>query len=138
MTVLIDTNVAVAVLRGRSHPVRDRFRSAIAAGEELWISSISLFELWYGVARSSHAAANAQRLRTFLAGPINVAGFTTADAVRAGDIRHALAGNGTPIGPYDLLIAAQAVRMDATLVTGNISEFERVEGLTVESWSAVP
>jgi tRNA(fMet)-specific endonuclease VapC len=94
-----------------------------------------LFELWYGVARSRHRADNTQRLRSFMSGAVTVLPFEEEDAATAGDLRAELERRGTPIGPYDLLIAAQALRARVTLVTANVSEFRRVPGLNWEDWS---
>jgi tRNA(fMet)-specific endonuclease VapC len=95
-----------------------------------------LYELWYGVARCQRRHENAERLRVFLSGNINVVPFDEEDAATAGDLRAALEQAGTPIGPYDLLIATQALRSGATLVTANVSEFARVHGLVWQDWSA--
>ena len=95
-----------------------------------------LFELWYGIARSQRRRQNANLLRTFLSGPLTIVPFDEDDAATAGELRAALAAAGTPIGPYDLLIAAQALRTGATLVTANVSEFARVQGLIWEDWTA--
>lgn len=134
-SVVIDTNVAIAVLRDKPRAVRRRYRESVRDGVDVWMSTISLFELWYGVARSSHVQLNTERLRTFLAGPINVAGFTSTDAANAGELRAQLTATGTPVGPYDLLIGAQAMRLGGRLVTANGREFERVPGLVVEDWT---
>jgi tRNA(fMet)-specific endonuclease VapC len=115
--------------------VRERFRRALADGASITLSSVVLFELWYGVARAQNRRENAQRLRVFLSGDIQVAPFTEDDAVAAGNLRAALAAAGAPIGPYDLLIAAQALRSRATLVTANAREFARVDGLAWEDWT---
>lgn len=68
-----------------------------------------LFELWYEVARSDRRCKNVERLRAFLSGTIGVVPFDEEDAMHAGDLRAALEAAGTPIRPYDLLIAAQAL-----------------------------
>jgi tRNA(fMet)-specific endonuclease VapC len=86
-------------------------------------------------ARSQSAMRNAQRVADFLLGPIEVLPFETADAEEAGDIRAALECAGTPVGPYDVLVAAQARRRDAPLVTANEREFARVPGLKFEDWA---
>ncbi len=80
-------------------------------------------------------AENAQRLRVFLAGNIGILPFEESDAAIAGDLRAALEANGTAIGPYDLLIAAQALRTGTTLATANVAEFARVPGLTWHDWT---
>ena len=94
-----------------------------------------LYELWYGVARSEHRHENAERLRVFLSGNINVVPFDEEDAAAEGDLRAALEAEGAPIGPYDPLIAAQALRIKATLVTANVPEFARVRGLVWQDWT---
>lgn len=136
MTYLLDTNAVIALLRNQPVVVRDRLRDALCSGESIAISSIVLFELWYGVARSQRRGENAERLRVFLSGDVAVVAFAEEDASVAGDLRVALDVVGTPIGPYDLLIAAQALTSHATLVTANVSEFARVRGLDWQDWTA--
>jgi tRNA(fMet)-specific endonuclease VapC len=102
---------------------------------QLTVSPVVLFELWYGVARSRHVRENTERLRAFLSGDIGILSFEEDDASIAGDLRAELERAGTPIGPYDLLIAAQALRSGATLVTANVAEFRRVRGLAWEDWT---
>ncbi|MBY0612122.1 MAG: type II toxin-antitoxin system VapC family toxin [Beijerinckiaceae bacterium] len=131
----IDTNVAIAVMNARSPSVRSRLREALLTGTPVFCPAIVLFELKYGIAKSMRAAVNAEALERFLAGNIDIIPFDEADAAHAGDIRAHLERQGTPIGPYDLLIAAQARARDATLVTANTREFERVPGLKLNDWS---
>lgn len=135
MSYLLDTNAVIALLRQKPHPVDERFRRELRAREVIAVSSIVLFELCYGIARSQHPEKNAKSLRDFLAGPIQVLDFNPEDAARAGEIRAHLEVWGTPIGPYDLLVAAQALRTATTLVTANFAEFARVPGLRWEDWS---
>lgn len=125
----------IALLRDEPTSVRRRLHRAAARDASIAISSIVLYELWYGVARSQRQRENTERLRTFLSGKINVVPFDETDAAGAGELRAKLEAAGTPIGPYDLLIAAQALRMGATLVTANASEFSRVRGLAWQDWS---
>jgi tRNA(fMet)-specific endonuclease VapC len=132
---LLDTNAVIAVIRGEPDIVRKRLRRALARGEAIAVSSVVLFELWYGVARSGRRRENAERLRVFLSGAVEIAPFEEDDAMVAGDLRAALDAARTPIGPYDLLIAAQALRAGATLVTANVSEFARVRDLVWRDWS---
>lgn len=136
MTYLLDTNAVIALLRNRPNRVRERLRAAIAARALIVVSAIALFELWYGVARSQHQRENAERLRVFLSGAIDVVSFDQEDAAIAGDLRATLERAGAPIGPFDMLIAAQALRLRATLVTANVSEFVRIEGLNWQDWSS--
>ena len=77
-----------------------------------------------------------ERLRVFLSGGIAVSAFAEEDAMTAGELRATLEAAGTPIGPYDLLIAAHALRSGATLVTANVSEFARVPSLQWQDWTA--
>jgi tRNA(fMet)-specific endonuclease VapC len=133
---LLDTNAVIAVISDRPPLVRSRLRRAASRGAGIGVSSIALYELWYGVARSERRRENAERLRVFLSGNISVVPFDEEDAGTAGDVRAELERTGTPIGPYDLLIAAQALRSGATLVTANVSEFARVRGLAWQNWSA--
>ena len=90
----------------------------------------------YGHARSDRQAEAERLLDEFLAPGIAVLPFDAEDAAHAGDIRAHLESKGTPIGHYDYLIAAQARRRGATLVTANGREFERVPGLLVTDWTA--
>lgn len=134
MIYLLDTNAVIALLKDEPAGVRRRLRRAAAREASIAVPSIVLYELWYGVARSQRQRENAERLRVFLSGNIAVAPFDEDDAARAGDLRATLEAAGTPIGPYDLLIAAQALRKGATLVTANVSEFARVRGLSWQDW----
>ena len=136
MIYLLDTNAAIAIINGKPVGVRSRLQRVAPRSARIAISSIVLFELWYGVARSERQRDNAERLRVFLSGAIGVAPFDEDDAATAGKIRASLEQHGKPIGPYDLLIAAQALRIGATLVTANVSEFQRVEGLIWQDWAA--
>ena len=115
--------------------VRERLTSAIAHGAAITTSSLVVFELWYGVAKSARSEVNARRLHTFLTGPVDVLDFDDADAEAAGTIRAALEAAGTPIGAYDTLIAGQATRRGMTLVTANTREFSRVDRLAWEDWA---
>jgi tRNA(fMet)-specific endonuclease VapC len=132
----LDTNAVIALLKNQPANVRGRLRRALSRGGSIAISSIVLYELWYGVARSERRRENAERLRVFLSGNVAVVPLDEEDALAAGDLRATLERAGTPIGPYDLLIAAQALRHRATLITANIAEFARVHGLVWQDWTA--
>jgi len=135
VTYLLDTNAVIAVLKNQPASVRHRLRRARSEGASIAVSSVVLYELWYGVARSERRRENAERLRVFLSADISVLSFDEEDARAAGDLRASLESAGTPIGPYDLLIATQALRMGATMVTANVSEFGRVDGLSWQDWT---
>lgn len=134
-TYLLDTSVCIALINGSSAGTRQRFGRAQVQGDVLLLSSVVAFELWYGVEKSRRKEQNAQRVQTFSAGPLEWAPFDEDDAREAGAVRSALEAAGTPIGAYDVLLAAQARRRGAVLVTSNTDEFARVAGLTVEDWA---
>jgi tRNA(fMet)-specific endonuclease VapC len=136
--ICLDTNAAVAILNGRPPAVRDRFRAALESGERIAMSSVVLFELCYGVAKSARRTANAERIAVLLTAGLSVIPFEAEDAEVAGALRADLERTGTPIGPFDLLIAAQARRQRATLVTANRREFARVPDLEIVDWSEPP
>src|ERR1700726_1484100 len=134
--ICLDTNIAIHVINRRIPAVRHRLAEQLRLGTEIGFSIIALFELRYGHARSDRRAESDRLLAEFLAAGIVVLPFDAEDAAHAGDIRARLESLGTPIGPYDYLIAAQAGRRGATLVTANGREFARVPGLIVMDWIA--
>jgi len=134
--ICLDTNVAIALLSGETSPVRSRFEETVALGETIAASSVVLFELWFGAEKSARRDANVRKIATFMGSPLKVLDFDAGDAEEAGQIRSLLRRAGTPIGPYDVLIAAQARRRDAVLVTANTREFVRVPGLKLVDWTA--
>ena len=134
--ICLDTNAVIAVLNDPSSAVRRRIDAAIGQGETFALSVVVLFELRYGAIKSARPERNGRRIDDFLAGPIEVLPFMPEDAEEAGDIRVALEREGVPIGPYDVLIAAQARRHGALLVTANEREFARVPRLRFEDWAA--
>lgn len=131
----LDTNACIALINGSSLPVRRRFKQALADGSVVCVSSVALHELWYGVAKSERRDYNTERVQAFLSGPVHVLPFDEADGRAAGEVRALLERERRPIGAYDSLLAGQAVRRGLTLVTANIREFERVDGLMWEDWS---
>lgn len=95
------------------------------------ISAIAHHELCFGGYSSRRLAANRQNVHAV---NFEVVPISKTDSERAGDIRAALQARGTPIGPYDVLIAGQAVARSLTLITHNVAEFSRVAGLEFEDW----
>ena len=134
-TYLLDTNACIALINGNETHVRRRFQRAVARESVILLSSIVAFELWYGVAKSQRTDSNTQRLEAFCAGPLEWTLFDDDDARAAGSVRAELEAIGTPIGAYDVLLAGQARRRGATLVTSNANEFARVAGLKWEDWA---
>jgi tRNA(fMet)-specific endonuclease VapC len=134
MNYLLDTNACIALINGKPPLVRAKFQKAADAGAQVFVSSVALFELWYGVAKSSRREFNKKRLETFLAGPIHPLPFEDVDAELTGAVRADLESVGKPIGAYDLLIAGQAMRNKLTLITANVSEFARIKALARADW----
>jgi tRNA(fMet)-specific endonuclease VapC len=131
MRYLLDTNVCVMYLNGRSTSVRDRLLSV--PFEDMAVCSVVKAELFYGALRSNNPSRTLERQQEFL-GRFASLPFGDEAAIVCSQIRARLASAGTPIGAYDLQIAAIALANNLTLVTHNTREFERVEGLQVEDW----
>jgi tRNA(fMet)-specific endonuclease VapC len=132
---LFDSNLCIAIMNGTARRVTDALDSAIQAGAEFFVPSIVVHELWFGVAKSQEVAANAQKLSSFLGTQVETLALNDTDAKAAGEIRAELARRGTPIGPYDVLIAGQTLARQMTLVTANTREFSRVDGLKLVDWT---
>ncbi len=135
MNFLLDANAVVALLRNKPAEVREKYRKAESSGDYLAVSSVVLFELWYGVEKSDRVPENTERLRILLSGDLDLVNFDDEDAQTAGRVRAELEKAGTPIGACHVLIAGQALRRGLTLVTANTSEFSRVNGLNWEDWT---
>ena len=131
MRYLLDTNVCVMYLNGRSALVRDRLLST--PSDDMAVCSVVKAELFYGAFRSNDPARTLERQQAFLSRFVSLS-FEDEAALLAGQIRAQLAGAGTPIGSYDLQIAAIALANNLTLITHNTREFERVDGLPLEDW----
>ena len=131
-THLLDTNAVIALLTGRSPRLIDKVTSSPVGS--LALPAIVVHELYFGAYRSARIEHNLETLRLLIT-DIPVLDFDTQDAIVSGEIRAGLANSGRPIGPYDVLIAGQAKARRLTLVTNNVGEFERVEGLPVEDWT---
>jgi tRNA(fMet)-specific endonuclease VapC len=131
MRYLLDTNVCVVYLNGRSESVRDRLLST--PSDDMAVCSVVKAELFYGAFRSNNPTRTLERQQAFLARFVSLP-FEDETALLAGQIRASLAGTGTPIGSYDLQIAAIALTTNLILVTHNTREFKRVDGLQIEDW----
>jgi len=132
--ICLDTNAVIAVLNARELRVRARLERALTVGTTVGIPTVVLYELWHGVRKSARPQANAAALAAFLALDVSQWPFEPEDAEQAGDIRASLERTGKMIGPYDVLVAAQARRRGAVLITANAREFTRVPGLKIEDW----
>ena len=129
---LLDTNIVSFAFRDRPPKVLSRL--AQKQSSELAISAITLAELRFGADKSSAARRYHALIDTFVV-RVPALPFDVAAATAYGRLRASLASRGTPIGPLDTLIAAHALSLGATLVTNNLREFRRVEGLIIEDWT---
>jgi tRNA(fMet)-specific endonuclease VapC len=127
---LLDTNLCIRVLRDKPQGLRERFN---AEASDLSISSVVLYELLYGAAKSARPVENRHQVEAFAA-RLEVLDFDRDAAAHAGEIRADLEREGRPIGGYDVLIAGHARSRGLIVVTGNLAEFQRVEGLRCEDW----
>jgi len=131
ISYLLDTNAVIALIGRKSDELIKRiFHSP---PNSIALSSIVVYELYFGAHKSVKIQYNLETLRLLLA-DFPIMEFDQQDAFIAGEIRAVLERKGTPIGPYDILIAGQAKARNLTLVTNNIGEFSRVENLQVEDW----
>ena len=127
---VLDTNTLIYYFKNQGQ-VANNFANVLP--QEIIISTIVLFELQVGIAKSTSPTKRIQQLQQILT-RINLVQFDVAAANAAATIRAQLEKQGTPIGPMDVLIAGTAVSLQATLVTHNVKEFSRVPGLTIADW----
>jgi len=130
---LLDTNICIFAINKRPPNVIERFREQLAAG--IFISSLTIAELEYGVENSKRIENNRIALLKFIS-PFSVLNYDDSDAIRYGKLKSGLRKAGMLIGPIDMLLASQALSKDLVLVTNNVAEFSRIEGLTIEDWSS--
>ena len=129
MRYLLDANAVIALLNDTTSPIARRVRRH--SPRDIGVSVVVIHELYYGAFKSQRVEKNVSRVDAL---QFPVVEFDQEDARQAGKIRALLASKGTPIGPYDVLIAGQAKARNLTLVTHNTTEFLRVSGLKVEDW----
>ncbi|QJD72143.1 tRNA(fMet)-specific endonuclease VapC [Marinobacterium sp. LSUCC0821] len=127
---MLDTNIVIYTIKNKPEVVRSRFKQHYG---QMCISSVSYMELIFGAERSGNPEKNLRVLEGFVA-RMDVIPFDSEAAVHSGQLRTELANKGTPIGPYDLMIAGHARSEGFILVTNNEKEFVRVPGLRVENW----
>lgn len=123
-----------SLIKNRPESVRETFRRHHG---QMCISTITLMELIYGAEKSSRPERNLADIEGFVA-RLEVLHYDPAAAAHTGQLRAELAKAGTPIGPYDQMIAGHARSEGLVLVTNNLREFERVPGLRVEDWVSTP
>ena len=131
----LDTDVVIGVMNRRSPHLANRVEQEIGQGTRLIVPTPVLYELRYGASRSQSPERNHARIDAFLEAVSEIVDFDEKDATEAGGIRAGLEAKGTPVGPHDILIAAQTRRRSAVLATLNKREFERVPGLMATDWS---
>ena len=128
---MLDTNIVIYTMKNRPQVVREAFRKHYG---QMCISSITYMELVYGAERSSNPEGNLRDLEGFVA-RLETLPYEENAAAHTGQIRADLRARGTPIGPYDQMIAGHARSLGLILVTNNIKEFERVDGIRLENWT---
>jgi tRNA(fMet)-specific endonuclease VapC len=128
---MLDTNICIALIKRKPPKALRRF-DRLSAGD-VGISTITLAELRYGIAKSQHVEKNRQALEEFLL-PLEVADFDEKAASAYGAVRADLEDAGRLIGPLDTQIGAHTLSLDTVLVTDNTTEFRRIKGLKVENW----
>jgi tRNA(fMet)-specific endonuclease VapC len=129
---MLDTNLCIRVLRDRPQGLRARFNAEV---DTLCISTITLAELLHGAEKSAKPVENRHEVERFAA-RLDVLPFDDAAAAHSAEIRASQGRRGLAIGGYDLLIAGHARSKGLVIVTGNLREFTRVEGLRAEDWFA--
>lgn len=132
MKFMLDTNTCIYIIKQKPPKVLKHFK-AYSVGD-IGISSITLAELRFGVAKSQHIQKNQEALDAFIL-PLEIADFDEKAAKAYGEIRAALEKTGNPIGSMDMLIGAHAVSLGITLVTNNIKEFRQIKHLKIADWS---
>ena len=128
---MLDTNTCIFIIRKKPMHVFDRFKE-LKVGD-IGISSIVLCELQFGVSKSNDPARNQTALTEFVA-PLEIRDFPGGASPLYGRLREHLQTQGTPIGGYDMLIAAHALYEKTILITNNTKEFRRVPNLRMEDW----
>ncbi len=129
---MLDTNFCIRVLRDRPQGLRARFN---ANAEALCLSDVVLYELLYGAECSNDAPRIRREVEHFSA-RLTVLPFDSEAAAHTAEIRGDLERRGSVIGPYDLMIAGHSRSRGLVVVTGNLGEFQRVQGLRCEDWQA--
>ncbi|MDR1149033.1 MAG: type II toxin-antitoxin system VapC family toxin [Spirochaetaceae bacterium] len=128
---LLDTNICIYIVN--KHPTEIVNRLEKYQPSEIKISSITVAEMEYGASKSKYREKNREALKKFLS-PFEIINFDSMDAEIYGIIRSELEQDGNIIGPYDMQLAAQALRTDYVFVTNNIREFKKIKRLKIENW----
>ena len=129
---LLDTNICIYALKGKYPRIAEKLLSIHP--DRIKVSAVTVLELEYGAAKSKWSDRSREALRMFLSS-FEILPFTEEDASLCGLLRAELAARGTPIGAYDIMIAAQGIARGLTVVTHNTGEFQRVPGIVLEDWA---
>lgn len=127
---MLDTNICIFTIKNKPERVRERFN---LNSDRMCISSVTLMELIYGAEKSQAVERNLAVVESFVS-RLSVLDYDALAAVHSGQIRAELAGRGTPVGPYDQMIAGHARSRGLIVVTNNLKEFERIPAIRVEDW----
>jgi tRNA(fMet)-specific endonuclease VapC len=131
MRYLLDTNICIYIIKKKPSSVLDHLE--MLQPSDVTISSITLAELEYGIAKSTRPEQNREALSGFLT-PFDILPFDEQAAYHYGEVRKDLEAKGQVIGSMDMMIAAHARSLGFPVVTNNEKEFKRVPGLIVENW----
>ena len=128
---MLDTNICIYIIKNKPRSVKEKFKEFKIA--ELCISTITVSELIYGAYKSKQTEKNLKAIESFLM-PFEIVDYHYIASIKYGKIRADLEKKGQIIGNMDMQIAGHALALDLVLVTNNIREFERVEGLRLDNW----
>lgn len=131
MKWMLDTDTCIAIIKKQPESALKKLRGKFIG--QVGISTITLSELTFGAAKSTRREQATAALAEFVLA-LEIASFDSEAASSYGDVRASLEKRGTPIGPLDTLIGSHALSLDVVLVTHNIKEFSRIEGLRLEDW----
>ncbi|MEQ1601631.1 MAG: type II toxin-antitoxin system VapC family toxin [Methylophilaceae bacterium] len=131
MKLMLDTNICIAIIKRKPAQILQKF-NAYKVGD-ICLSSVTLAELRYGVAKSQYREKNQAALDEFIL-PLEIAAFDEAASQVYGTLRANLEKQGKPIGSLDMMIGAHALSLEIVLVTNNTKEFNRITGLAVIDW----
>lgn len=127
---MLDTNICIFTIKNKPEHVRERFN---LNSDRMCISSVTLMELIYGAEKSQAVERNLAVVESFVS-RLSVLDYDALAAVHSGQIRAELAGRGTPVGPYDQMIAGHARSRGLITVTNDLKEFKHIPAIRVEYW----
>ncbi len=129
---LLDTNICIYAIKRKPEKLLDLIK--IKSKDKIYISSLTIAELEFGVQNSERIEKNRIALLKFLSF-FYILNFDDSDAIDYGRLKVKLRKKGQLIGPIDMLLAAQAINKEMIFITNNVQEFERIEGLRIADWS---